>query len=453
MKMIETLNENTIPIRKKPIVIAIAVCTISILISLFIHNYLRNKSQKFLLPRDSDIRIHYDPIGIKIVDKKPKKAPVEENIVEAEINLKAALELKRTGKYEKALKVFQHSLALSPNHPSILTEYGIFLELYRHDIIQADSFYFRALTYDPNYQRALTQRQRTANVVQGIDEERLRRLDEKRDLLSQVDTNSAAMKRATKEAYILHIYHSVGIEGNSMTLSETRSVLETRMAVSGRSVDEHNEVLGLDSAMKYVNASLVKNNYITLEDILEIHKRVLGHVDPIEGGIFRRTQVYVGNHIPPKPQEVQILMDTFVEWMNSKEASELHPIKLAAIAHYKLVHIHPFTDGNGRTSRLLMNTILMRFGFPPVVIQKQQRLQYYNYLQMANEGDIRPFIRFVAEATEKTLDLYLWATSELPYQVPLLAQAETIEAHSPTISSGLEDDLSGSGGDGDAIRL
>lgn len=99
----------------------------------------------------------------------------------------------------------------------------------------------------------------------------------------------------------------------------------------------------------------------------------MGHVDPIEGGVFRRTQVYVGNHIPPGPQEVQILMDTFLNWMNSDEASELHPIKLAAIAHYKLVHIHPFTDGNGRTSRLLMNTILMKFGFPPVVIQKQQR--------------------------------------------------------------------------------
>lgn len=209
-----------------------------------------------------------------------------------------------------------------------------------------------------------------------------------------------------------------------------------------------------------------------MQDILEIHKRVLGHVDPIEGGVFRRTQVYVGNHIPPTPREVHIHMDSFIEWMNSKEASELHPIKLAAIAHYKLVHIHPFTDGNGRTSRLLMNTILMRFGFPPVVIQKQQRyltnhkpitnrltfarfissrrLPYYNYLQMANEGDIRPFIRFVAEATEKTLDLYLWATSELPYQVPLLAQAETIEARSPIILGGLDDDQSGSG---DAIRL
>jgi Fic family protein len=122
-----------------------------------------------------------------------------------------------------------------------------------------------------------------------------------------------------------------------------------------------------------LNFNRFRNNYISLNDILEIHKRVLGHVDPIEGGMFRRTQVYVGNHIPPGPQEVQILMDNFLTWMNSEEASELHPIKLAAIAHYKLVHIHPFTDGNGRTSRLLMNTILMKFGFPPVVIQKQQR--------------------------------------------------------------------------------
>lgn len=81
----------------------------------------------------------------------------------------------------------------------------------------------------------------------------------------------------------------------------------------------------------------------------------------------------VGSHIPPKPQEVQVMMMNFVDWLNSKSALELHPVKLAAIAHYKLVHIHPFTDGNGRTSRLLMNTILMKYGFPPVVIQKQQR--------------------------------------------------------------------------------
>lgn len=108
---------------------------------------------------------------------------------------------------------------------------------------------------------------------------------------------------------------------------------------------------------------------------MEIHRRVLGHVDPIEGGEFRRTQVYVASHIPPGPNDITILMQRFIEWLNSEKAMSMHPIKYAALAHYKLVHIHPFTDGNGRTSRLLMNTILMRSGYPPVIIPKQQR--YY----------------------------------------------------------------------------
>lgn len=99
----------------------------------------------------------------------------------------------------------------------------------------------------------------------------------------------------------------------------------------------------------------------------------MGHVDPIEGGVFRTTQVYVGSHIPPNPKELHVLMNQFEEWLNSHQVLEMHPIRFAALAHYKLVHIHPFVDGNGRTSRLLMNTILMRFGFPPVIIQKQHR--------------------------------------------------------------------------------
>ncbi|KAH8345375.1 hypothetical protein KR084_008274, partial [Drosophila pseudotakahashii] len=97
----------------------------------------------------------------------------------------------------------------------------------------------------------------------------------------------------------------------------------------------------------------------------------------------------------------------------------------AALAHYKLVHIHPFIDGNGRTSRLLMNTLLMRAGYPPVIIPKQQRSKYYHFLKLANEGDIRPFVRFIADCTEKTLDLYLWATSDLPQQIPMLIQTES----------------------------
>lgn len=112
---------------------------------------------------------------------------------------------------------------------------------------------------------------------------------------------------------------------------------------------------------------------IRVKDILEIHRRVLGYVDPFGSGEFRRTQVYVGGHIPPPPNDIPPLMKEFEQWLNSESAVRMHPIRYAALAHYKLVKIHPFDDGNGRTSRLLMNALLMQAGFPPVIILKQDR--------------------------------------------------------------------------------
>lgn len=149
-----------------------------------------------------------------------------------------------------------------------------------------------------------------------------------------------------------------------------------------------------------------------MRDILEIHKRVIGHVDPIEAGIFRQTQVYVGDYIPPHPGHIDVLMDRFLTWLNDANTLMMHPVRMAALAHYKLVYIHPFTDGNGRTSRLLMNWILMQNGFPPVIIRKQDRQTYYNHLVTANDGDIRPFVRFIGQCTARTLDAYIWSTKE-----------------------------------------
>ncbi|XP_011212296.2 protein adenylyltransferase Fic [Bactrocera dorsalis] len=346
------------------------------------------------------------------------------NMKEALDSLKLATEMRALGKGEKAQRLYEHAFALAPKHPEVLLRYGEYLEHSQRDIVLADQYYFQALMLNPTNTEAVANRQRTAGIVQSIDERKLELLDLKRDALSAVHESNAALRRAKKEAYFQHIYHSVGIEGNTMTLAQTRSILETRMAIDGKSIDEHNEILGLDLAMKYINASLVNKIEITLKDILEIHRRVLGHVDPIEGGEFRRTQVYVGGHVPPGPGDLAVLMQHFEHWLNAEQTVSLHPVKHAALAHYKLVHIHPFIDGNGRTSRLLMNALLMRAGYPPIIIPKQQRHKYYQFLQVANEGDIRPFVRFIADCTEKTLDLYLWATSDLPQQIPMLAQTE-----------------------------
>ncbi|KAK2585774.1 hypothetical protein KPH14_010382 [Odynerus spinipes] len=345
------------------------------------------------------------------------------SVAEALSSLHLALEMKLAGKQEKAIKLFQHAVALAPHHPDVLNHYGEFLEHTQNNVIKANEFYTRALSYQPNHKSALINSQRTARVVEELDRRILRRIDQKRNTLSAIPDNNAALIRAKKEAYFQHIYHTVGIEGNTMNLAQTRAIVETRIAVAGKSIDEHNEILGLDAAMKYINATLVNRvGSISIKDILEIHRRVLGHVNPVEGGRFRRTQVYVGGHIPPGPDDIHYLMEEFALWLNSERAIRMHPVRYAALAHYKLVHIHPFSDGNGRTSRLLMNMILMQAGYPPVIIQKQHRHKYYENLQIANSGDVRPFVRFIAECTEQTLDLFLWATSEFSRQVPALSQ-------------------------------
>lgn len=318
------------------------------------------------------------------------------------------------GKHAKAQKLFQHAVALCPRHPDILTNYGEFVEEARRDYLMADHLYFKALTYAPGHTKALTNRKKTLPVVEELDERRLHQIDEKLNLLMQLPEHNIALRRVKKEAYFQHLYHTAGIEGNTMTLSQTRSILETRVAVGGKSLMEHNEILGLDAAMKFINLTLVHRiGEINVRDILNIHKRVMGYVDPSEAGRFRTTQVYVGGHTPPAPEALPDSINGLIQWLNSEEALALHAIHYAAIAHYKLVYIHPFTDGNGRTSRLLMNWILMQAGFPPVIIRKQDRQLYYDHLETANKGDVRPFIRFIADCTEKTVDVYLWATKEL----------------------------------------
>ncbi|XP_071531786.1 protein adenylyltransferase Fic [Panulirus ornatus] len=353
--------------------------------------------------------------GEQAVSKKQSTELEDKNAeIEALNTLKAARELANSGKCSRAGRLLEHAFSLAPRHPDVLIHYGEYLEQHRNDVVQADKMYLQALAISPANSRALRNRRRTRPLVDEMDSVMLNRIDSKRDDLAQIPVSSAALRRIKKEAYFQYIYHTAGIEGNTMTLAQTRMILETRLSVGGKSVMEHNEILGLDLALKFINTTLVHRiGRISLYDILEIHRRVLGHVDPIEAGQLRTTQVYVSDHIPPPPTHLQVLMEDFVAWLNSPEAQKLHPIKYAALAHYKLVFIHPFSDGNGRTARLLMNFLLMQAGYPPVIIRKQDRLLYYDCLQTANEGDTRPFMRFIAHCTEKTLDVYLWATREV----------------------------------------
>jgi Fic family protein len=304
--------------------------------------------------------------------------------------------MENSGKYEKAERLYQYAMKIDPQNTEVLTHYGEYIERHKKDVVRAEHLYTIALKIQPKHDKASSNRQRTLPLVTKIDREMLDKIDLLLKEFYEIPVNTPALKRAKRDAYFLHIYHSNAIEGNTLNLQQTRHIIETRMTVNGKSIIEHQEVLGLDAAMRYINETLLYKplGEISIQDILEIHRRVLGYCDPIEAGKFRQHQVYVGSFIPPHHEHVDRLVKEFIEWLNSLQTlSEVHPVQLAALAHYKLAFIHPFYDGNGRTSRLLMNLILMRAGYPPVIIRKQERLDYYEYLEIANRGDIRPFIR------------------------------------------------------------
>ncbi|CAD6195156.1 unnamed protein product [Caenorhabditis auriculariae] len=343
-----------------------------------------------------------------VQEKAEEEAPTDPSRVrEALAAAKAARKSREDGNLDKAMTIIEHALMLAPKHPDILIEMGRVKEQ-RSDLLEADLCYAKALVYDPQHREALKLRARTGPLVSQIDKKLLRSVHDLRDKFVHLK-HSTALRRAMRETYFLYVYHTVAIEGNTLSLGQTRAILESGMAIPGKSIREHNEVLGMDAALRFLNHSLLASDAdsITFDDILEMHRRVLGHADPVEAGRLRTTQVYVGRFTPVAPQYVREQMFELVEWLNDPQTLEMDPVELAAIAHYKLVLVHPFTDGNGRTARLLLNLILMRSGFPPVILPVESRAEYYATLNVANLGDLRPFVRYVAHHTDSTLRRYI----------------------------------------------
>jgi Fic family protein len=334
---------------------------------------------------------------------------------ESKMAINLALQMQNEGKLDKAAKIYKYALSLDPDNIEALTFYGEYLELHKKDIIKAEHFYTRAFNKDSSNNKAIINLKRTLPLVNKLDRLLLNSVDLLLEKFYQIPVQSSALKRAKKEAYFMHIYHTNAIEGNTLNLKQTRLIVENRMSISGKSLIEHQEVLGIDAALRYINETLLYRpiGELTIKDILDIHRRVLGFCDPIESGKFRQHQVYVGDFIPPHAHLINELMNEFIDWLNEiqllqdQNENEIHPIQIAALAHYKFVFIHPFYDGNGRTGRLLMNLILMKYGYPPVIIRKEERLQYYDYLEQANQGDVKPFIRFIAKCTQRTLKEYI----------------------------------------------
>lgn len=205
-------------------------------------------------------------------------------------------------------------------------------------------------------------------------------------------------------------YNSNAIEGNTLTINETKVVLEG-ITVGGRTLREHLEVINHRDAIRYVEEVVQKEEPFSQWQIKNLHHLILKGINDKYADVYRDQQVFISGatHTPPAPFKIQEQMNALITWYET-EAQQLHPIIRGAMLHVIFVGIHPFIDGNGRTSRLLLNLELMKNGYPPIVIKVENRLAYYNALDKSHVmKDYQDFIMLVASEVEASLDLYLSA--------------------------------------------
>jgi len=244
-----------------------------------------------------------------------------------------------------------------------------------------------------------------------ISPEILDRLDKKLFRINSFRPLPPAIVQKLRKQFELEMtYNSNAIEGNSLTLKETFLVVNEGLTIKGKPLKDHLEAKGHSEALEYLYELTAKDKPAPLTErvIREFNVIVMRNIDQEWAGRYRNSNVIIGGatHTPPEAFEVPQLMQELISWVNN-DGRNLHPVELAAVFHHRFVHIHPFFDGNGRTTRLAMNVVLLRAGFPLVVILKNDRGRYYRLLGEADRGNLVPFGRFIAQAVQRTLDIYL----------------------------------------------
>ena len=208
-------------------------------------------------------------------------------------------------------------------------------------------------------------------------------------------------------------YTSNAIEGNTLSRRETALVVEKGLTVGGKSLIEHLEATNHAHALDWVREQVKRQpDSLKERDILHIHNVILKGIDDGNAGHYRSVPVRISGSavVLPNPLKVPDLMQAFAKWLASEH--ELHPVKLAAEAHYRLVTIHPFVDGNGRCARLLMNMLLLMSGYPAAIIRKRDRLAYIESLEKAQLGGSKEdYFNIIAKAVDRSLDIYLKAAT------------------------------------------
>ena len=227
--------------------------------------------------------------------------------------------------------------------------------------------------------------------------------------------------RIRKFFRLKNIYNSNAIEGNSLNTGETRTVVELGLMITGKPLKDQAEARNLSHALDFLD-ELAGNagRRIIENDIRQLHELVLKGIDDNEAGKYRTAPVEISGseYSPPGPESVKVQMQEFSDWMagvstpEEKAFTGVDGLLFAAVAHTWFVTIHPFIDGNGRVARLLMNLLLMRYGFPIAIITKEDRLRYYDALEASQSSDLTSFSIIVYECINESLEEWEHAASE-----------------------------------------
>jgi len=254
---------------------------------------------------------------------------------------------------------------------------------------------------------------------ENLDERLLDLQSRVQDMRKVGKLNPQALKRIQKYFRIKGIYHSNAIEGNALTLGETKLVVEMGMTLTGKTLRDQAEAKNLSHALDFMEGIAVsKDRPIALSDLRQIHALILKDIQDEYAGRYRDREVKISGseYKPPKAHWVSQQMDelgTYIKKVTSPDMSNADlPILCAAAAHAWLAQIHPFMDGNGRTARILMNLILMRRGYPICIIARDDRLRYYDALEESQGSDLTPLIELVYENVEESLEEWEKAAQE-----------------------------------------
>lgn len=235
----------------------------------------------------------------------------------------------------------------------------------------------------------------------------LTEIKNKQKKLKELLTNTNNQKEMIKWLKTELAYTSNAIEGNTLTRKETELVIDNGITSTSKPLRDYIEAVNHAKAFEKIITFLEQDNNINENFILNLHKIILTGLDNDNAGFYRNCRVRISGStvIMPNPIKVPDLMSEFYNWLNENMNNE--PIT-AILAHLKFVSIHPFVDGNGRCARLLMNTILLKFGFTPIIIRPTDRKKYLSVIeQFQLKGDDKPYTIFMLKILNRSLKILI----------------------------------------------